>query len=753
MLSVIVAPAFYLAPTGVGLLLLLPLSNRPWSARLPIAFLVGAVCITRLYELAEERQLVEWLFGDSIWWVALLSIAGVLGAVVWSKRKAPRWDVVAFATMMALPSFAFCYFWVSSYPFTDVFQDVHPMKMAEEFARTHVLNGVDGMSYIPVKPVLNGLMIGAFDYDQLIGVWAMAPWTAAFVLLVVWRATTLVGNDGKRLLAFVLLAGMLLAFDMTNGVMCAFGAILLLVELVELGEGFERKYLGAALALVLPVCVYLAWRFLGRDPAPNLVAMALALSAMAAAWWYRPQLGRSLLVVVLVGCLVQLHRGSMLFVAVAAVAAAALTMRASPVVLLSAAIVGRFLLPVSLSISAVVIMASVARISLPFSQQDFYAAILSSLVRVDGPEMMLGTGAKNAAIEWGRAIGLLVAAMIGSVMVWSTVTKTGRKIWAEPSFVIPWGLASGLTCAILTGFPYVYRSAPLVCVFFAMALNEALPRLWFDMKQPMAGPAIALVGLGVTYAIVMVAAPSLSLYARFYWPILACLVAVAAVAFYGMQVMPKSRGAVLLGVLAVALVADRLSEKVALFPHVYGVPQSSIAHISHYGAEELAAASAIDQLPADTVVVSDPHTLSIIRARSGLNTTFSYSNLDTLNEFSEAHLRTALLAIRTGDKDGFCASLREMLPIAGDYRHLLDRLYMVKSKLDIVVAYSLRTDSWANLLPGTRASYFPALSALDPRAVQSFSSLDAKTRLVEGRIAVVNVTCELSPSLLVQSVD
>ncbi|MCK1681767.1 hypothetical protein IVA87_20700 [Bradyrhizobium sp. 147] len=751
MLSVVFAPAFYLAPTGFGLFLLWPLRNRHLAARLPIAFLVGAVFMTRLYELAEERHVVEEFFSDSIWWVALLSILGILGSVAWSRRTPVRWDAVALAAMIAVPSFFFCYFWISSYPFTDVFQDIHPMKMAEEFAKTHVLNGVDGMSYIPVKPVLNGLMIGAVDYDQLVGVWALAPWTAVFRLLVAWHATRLVGSDGNRVLAFVLLAGMLLAFDMTNGVMCAFGAILLLVELVEFGQRFERKPLGAAVVLLLPISVYLEWRFLGRDPVPSLVAMTLALATMAAVWSPQPQLGRALLVVVLVGCLVQLHRGSMLFVTVAAGAGAALTMRNSLAVLWPAAITGRFLLPIGLGASAIVIAASLSHISLPFSLEEFYVSILSSLIRVDGPETMLGTGAKNAAIEWVQAIGPLMAIMIGAVILWSTVTKLGRKIWAMPSFVIPWGLASGLTCVILTGLPYVYRSAPLACVFFAIALSVALPLLWFHLRQPLSLPALVLLGLGGMYGVLMLAVPSLSLYGRFYWPVLICLIAAAAATFYCMRAAPKYRGAVLVASIATAIAADRLSEKVALFPHVYGVPPSPVAYISHYGAEDLAAGEAIDQLPADTVAVSDPYTLSIVRARSGLNTTFSYSNLDTLNEFSETHLRGALLAIRAGDQSGFCTELREMMPIAGNYRHLLDRLHLSKSSIDVAVVFSSRTASWSDLLPGGRQSYFSSLGPLDAEIVQKLSAIDAGIRLVQGRIAMINVRCELPPGLLVQT--
>lgn len=89
----------------------------------------------------------------------------------------------------------------------------------------------------------------------------------------------------------------------------------------------------------------------------------------------------------------------------------------------------------------------------------------------------------------------------------------------------------------------------------------------------------------------------------------------------------------------------------------------------------LKTAEALDQLPSDTMVVSDPHTLSVIRARSG----------SMLHSRNPILLRSTSLRSRASEelcwhklrqRADFCAALREMLPIAGDYRHMLDRRYL-----------------------------------------------------------------------------
>lgn len=749
MISAVSAPLFYLVPIGVGVLGLWRFRHSPWSAWLPITFLFGAVVTTRMFEAAERARVLEPYYGVLVAAVAAASLLGLAMLSAVATRVKLRWTAVWLAAIVAVPAYAYCYFWVSAFPFTDLFQDVHPMKLAEEFARTRVLNGLDSGSYIPVKPVLNGMLISLFGYDQLAGVWALAPWTAVFRLLVAWQASRLGRPCDNRMLAFVLIAGLLFAFDVTNGMLCVFGAIVLLVLLVEFGEMFERRTVGALIALVLPIAAYLFWRLL--NPFPLLGGVMLIVVAVVAAMIARKQgpagamwLAASL-VIILAGCLVPLHRGSMLFMPIVALASAAWVLRDRRWLLVAAIPIGAVALPAALGIAAVVMGASLLHVALPFSIEERLLSIVGRLIGYGGAEMLLGLGVKNALIEWVQAVGPMIVLVIGVVLLWSIVTVSGRTLWRAPLFVVPWALAAGLTCVILTGFPFAYRAMPFVCVFFAIALSVALPRLWVYLKKPRGVAVAAPLMLGLVYALAM-AIPPLAAYVAFSLPLLFYSVVVAAIACGLLYWLPVPRAAALVAVLAALLSIDRASERVALFPHAYGAPRGATV-ISHYGSAELDVATRLRDLPPTTLVVSDPFTLSIIRARSGLNAPVSYSNLDTLNETSERLLRAALVAVTKGDRPEFCRALSKMLIDSREYRLLLKRLRGPQEHLDVVVLYSSRTRAWQQLQPGRRGSYFPTSEKLDEGTALAIERLAPGSTVEGGEIAIAHFRCEVGQAV------
>jgi hypothetical protein len=745
MISFLVAPVFYLAPIGVGALALWRFRERGWSAWLPITFLFGAVVMTRVFEAAEWAEVVDSYYHAMVAAAATVSLVGFVMLIIAVRQVSLRWDAILLGALVALPSYAYWYFWVSRFPFTDLFQDVHPMKMAEEFARTHVLNGLDSNSYIPVKPVLNGMLISLFDYNQLLGVWALAPWTAIFRLLVAWQASRLVGAGGNKMLVFVLISGLLFAFDLTNGMLCVFGAILLLVLLVDIGEMFERRVAGAAIAFILPIAAHLFWRLLYPHPLAN--AIMLVVVATGAALLPRNQEGARwsaiMLAMILVGCLVPLHRGSLLFTPIVAFASAAWILRERRWVLIAATLTGSVALPVALGCAALVLGAALLHIALPFSLQDKFLPIVSRLTSLAGAETLLGAGVKNAAIEWGQAVGPLFALVLGTVFVWSIAANRGRTVWKDPLFVVPWGLGAGLTCIVLTGFPYAYRAMPFVCVFFALALSMALPPLWAHLKEPRGLAVAAPLALGLVYALAMRIAP-LSAYLDLFHPLLVYSAVAAVLAYVLLYWTALPRAASLLAVLTVLLSVDRLSGRVALFPHAYGYPQEAARAISHYDGAELKIALKLKEMAPTTLVVSDPLTLSIIRARTGLNGPFAYSNLDSLSEEPDRYLRNLLAVFSGGDRQKACGALLQMREIARDYRHLVKRLWQPQERLDAVVVYSARTRAWAHLAPGKRASYFPSPETLDDESVRTLEHFDPGAMVEDGKVALARLSCNVT---------
>jgi hypothetical protein len=98
------------------------------------------------------------------------------------------------------------------------------------------------------------------------------------------------------------------------------------------------------------------------------------------------------------------------------------------------------------------------------------SALAMHLLGVGGnTEMNLGLGGRNATIEWLRSFGLIGVSGLGLVWAYSIGTENGRQLWADRVFSFSWTAAWLLTCFILTGFPFAYRSMFFVSVLFAFA--------------------------------------------------------------------------------------------------------------------------------------------------------------------------------------------------------------------------------------------------------------------------------------------
>ncbi|MBR0950636.1 hypothetical protein [Bradyrhizobium canariense] len=740
-----IVPLFYAIPLGLGILLLW--CWRSWlpTMVLPAAFLLGAVVIARTFEIAERWYVLDHIYGALVGAIILLSTLGLLlGLASLRGFRLPRAPLILGA-LVATPAYLYVFFWLSSFPFTDLFADIHSMKIAVELARSHVLNNIDGASYIQVKPILSSILISAFGHDPLAGAWAIAPWTAAFKVLVAWQASQLVDRAGNRMLAFALLSSTLLGFELGNGTLCTFGSIVLLVALGDFGAKIENSRTAVGSILVLSTGALLFWRALNPYALPSvailvgipvfaaIVGASTRASAEKSIWLF------ALLIFVLIGCLVPLHRVSALYILIAAAAAATWRLRDWPWLVTTMAWMGRASTLAAGIIPLLALGIWILGTNSSLSLDDAFFKITKLFGGSVGAELLLGLGVKNAVIEWGAATGALFAMLVSVVFLYSILSPDGRALWKEPLFALYWTLAAGLTCFILTGFPFAYRAMPFVCVFFALALSTALPRLWIRVGEPYRVAAVLPALFGLAYAAVMTL-PPLATYLRFYIPLAAGLV-LAGIATLIAARRPAWRAGSLVALLAFTLMADRLSARAILFPHSYGKPTNTISAITHYSADEIELANYMRKLPLGTIIVSDPFTTSIIRARTGLNSPYPYSNLDTLNESSERSLRIVLRAASSGDRDDFCHALAEMLPSATEYAYLVNRMHQEVHTVAAVIVYSSRTKAWQDSAQGQRGSYFPATAALDEPTVRRIEQLAEGEVHWSGEIALARLSC------------
>ncbi|MCK1718860.1 hypothetical protein [Bradyrhizobium sp. 141] len=745
-LSILIAPLFFGVPLGCGILLLWRWRPEPSGVALVTALLLGVVVITRTFEVAERLYVLDQIYRALVRATVLLGVLGSLVGLIALRVCPPPRIAILLAALVAAPSYVYVFFWLSAFPFTDLFAEIHSMKLAEELARWHVFNNIDAASYIQMKPVLSAILISAFGYDILQGAWTIALWAAAFKLLVAWQASRLVSIHENSMLAFALLSSVLLSFEIGNSTFCAFGAITLMISLGDFSAKIENSWASAAAVLVLSACSLLFWRALNQDALAallDLVGVGLGATIIAAV--ARTNAEKSLLlfalfIFVLIGCLVPLHRGSVLYIPIATGAAAIWRLRNVPSFLTAMAWLGRAGTIAAAAIPLLAIGLSVLSTRTSLSLDDAFFAIVKLLGGNISPELLLGLGVKNAVIEWGAATGIIFAALVACVFLFSVLSQDGRTLWKEPLFTLYWAPAAILTCFIVTGFPFAYRAMPFVCVFFALALSVALPRLWLQLRHPNYIAAAVPIVLGLAYAAIMML-PQFGAYTRFYPP-LACALAIAGIAtFVGSRRSMWTAGSVAV-LLAFTLVADRLSIKLLLSTHSYGKPSSEISAISHYSKDEIYIANQMRMLPPSVMVVSDPFTTSIIRARTGLNAPYPYSNLDTLNTAAEQNLRSALKAASAGDQDGFCYSLAKMTLTAGEFDYLSKRLHQNTGEVTAVVVYSARTKAWQEAAPGQRGSYFPQENALDVPSKRRIDSMD--NVFWSNETAIVPLTCGIN---------
>jgi hypothetical protein len=190
-----------------------------------------------------------------------------------------------------------------------------------------------------------------------------------------------------------------------------------------------------------------------------------------------------------------------------------------------------------------------------------------------------------------------------------------------------------------------------------------------------------------------------------------------------------------------AISADRLGARAAFFKHTYGLPPQKLDAISHYNVEELEFADGLRQLDPRTLIISDPYTISLIRARTGLSALAQYSNLDTVASRSEQLLRETLSYAAMGTAAGVCKGVGELLDEGGEYNYLRRRLNPSDSSVSAVIVYSARTEGWRNLAAGERISYYPTEAALQPALISRLSSVGGIEARVNDKIIAVRVSC------------
>jgi hypothetical protein len=744
-ISILVAPLFYLIPTGISLCLMRSLRSRlPLSLLLGCACCIGFVLLTGLLQVAEAHRLLLTKFTPICVLILVLTALGWSTLWPWPAAGKLNFRTIAMALVPVIITYLYVYFVLYRFPNADLFQDVHSMKGAEELGRFGILSPYVTDSYIPIKQAVTGILIRTFGFDQLIGYWVVGFWSIAFKLVVIFAVCSVVADHRHQALFFVILSALIANSDLSNGVLCFFTSLLLMTVVND----HARKYYGAAdddiswppaLLLAIAAAVFIFAAKSSQMGVLCALIVAALLTNVPYAWkpavpspraafrlWPGPT---ELLVLLLVGSMFMMHRSSVILVPIAFLVAWALAVQLPERFTPLAKIIGIALplacmIPVSLVAAEFLKIVDLTRVYEATASS--FALLLNSNADDD---FGLGVGLRNALIEWGRSIGPLFALLLAATLFHATLTRKGRALWNNSQFTLAWIAGWGLTLIILTGLPFGYRASYYTSLLFALVAAIAVPSVWSSAGRPVQLPLAAILACAILYELAAHYVPLLQGYQRFAWPIVVLGgITIVLMAIKGLSPRRRPAIAIVLVLMPLALSLDRIAGHFLSLPHSYGQPPADIKAISHYSMFDLTVADDLRGLSSMNVIISDPYSMSIVRARTGLSAIVPYSNLDTVNKITRQLLKTAIHEAEAADRDAYCNVVSQLFDLsAGEYRYALSPLLKNDTRkpdqIDTVFVFSRRTATWAAADAEEKASYFPDQTRLTTDQIAAIGEL------------------------------
>lgn len=707
--TILSSPLFVLLPTGLGLLLLGAIAARvpqPFSRMqaLLLAYLIGAAILVQVYVLAERFGLLAENASSIFIAVYALSLSGfVRFRSILAFDAAARKALWLFA-LMALPILAFRYLAqlgnLADFPVFDLFQRVHFHKGALEFARFDMLNPFVADSYIPFQQVHLGLLAKYFGFDPLLGEWMLPivtePLRFAGYYVVVMRLNM---TPASRMLGLGLCLAWASSHNPTNGEIVAI-AVLLLISLLVPTDSRNRGWPGI-LGMVAPLLLVVAgskWLY-GQ---PLWIPLLVLLLAIPVVWRWananRPLAGLLAGAIAII-IILPFHRASLMLVVLALVTILVLASVERILRSEKGEKWSRRMLALSVSLAALAaVMSGIILSEINLGRHDEFGLwpVFDAVMRVVlgkdiyDKEVFSGLGGKTAFFELGRSLSVLAVGLVayflgryflglitGNVAIPSGQLPERSENPGVQDYKSVLGLflvALVFIVLILTGFPFIHRAAFLPAVFINIILAELAASFFQRSGQGRERSAFYGFGIAVGLFILVIVVVGHTAPFQATKPYLdevspglfglGVAFALFAGLLWGRNASSRYRILLPALMLGTAMLAEKTFVTALFRPYAYNheIPGNG-QPISHFDAEELAIADYVARaVPPDAILLSDPYTLSLLRARSGLNGVVTYSNLDTLSAKNKEGLLRVMRLLAEGSERGVvCGAITEML--------------------------------------------------------------------------------------------
>lgn len=673
--AMLAAPYALLVPAGVGLIVCFGWrgSISPGIGRvqaLLYAWLFGTLAIIYVFVLLERWGLTENLGNSALVAFFTLGVAGCIRLRGEFSTQRTDWATLRLVVLLALPLVIVKYVLLiplySDYPVLDLFQRTHFHKGALEFSNFGLLNPFVADSYVPFQQLLLGLLARGANVDPLVAEWVLPVMMAPLQVGAIFSVASVFAKSNKQLgLAIGLFLTMSSITNPTNSDVAALAALLLMSLL--LGSEEDKTWRERVWGLLFLFAAIAGALIFVSMAVPAGLAVLLGAGLLTSVPKVGARVAQTIIVVIVIFVAISFHRAGILLAALVVV----IHFATAFFLVMQRRRNSRSLAIISLVLALIV--GSMAGWILSFGggypRDEFglwrlFDIVLEPLigksmmvVNLDG-DMSQGSGGRISLFEVARSLtwsGTLVGGLLFLRSIWPSIggrcMKVDRANAGDP------GITLVIMCLLLigvalTGFPFIHRSAILIATLMSVAI-AVLVYPTGAAAALMGRPAIAVsIGLmsamgGLFATLFQVRDPSIEPFLKPVFPLLLFVFAVGGAATWYI----RGRRSIGLGLLLVVTVLFEMIASHAYFkPYAFSrqtPPEDTV--FSHFGHRELATAERIgSQLALGTVLVSDPKTMALIGARSGLTSLVSYSNLNTMERDTRSQLVKLLGMVSAG---------------------------------------------------------------------------------------------------------
>lgn len=676
--DIIIAPLFFLVPAGIGLLLLSLFSAHKKilkfvnsSQLLLSSIFLGFLLIAFLYAELNNTDNLTAVFSFVYPTINLLSLYGFYKTRhIYNLNKDIKHHIKSIIVLT--PVFALLYYFYfmhfSEYPLRDIYQEVHFMKGATEFAKYNILNIATAGSYFPLYQVHFGLLNHFYNYNLINSQWIMPFYIFIFQYLCFKGFYDVFIKDKKMLLTACVISLLLTSITVTTNYAYLVLFTLVLFSILVSKNRDKTKIIPVILELLCFIGIFFFFyknKLILSDIAdgktlfPYLIIINLFTVIIASCFNANRVLSFSFVSLLLL-IAPSYHKVAALYIPVVLIMYAVYFLLYQWEYLedkhRKAVYLTRFLPYWFLLILVGVIVINF--FDSPREHLENFLMRFYFLFGGDGgysPISFLGV-----LSEWFRLIPPLVHAIILSFIFYIMFAKTKNKednllirkpdwnFLAFCSLVLP-----VFVCLVFLPLPHIYRVSiyPAVLIAgilaFVVHFDKLLSRLQFikpfNALFFILAILITIFALKFVYFLSWDGGQIKNHYIISLSPLSEILAAtmIACIIFVTIRSKPAMSYIMIFIVFVSGIALDKFMITAKLYENCYPYSNSQPRIISHYSLLELNTAVNLNTQinKAEFLFISDPYTLGIFSAVTGINGLYSFSNLGLMKKSYEDSIK------------------------------------------------------------------------------------------------------------------